>query len=62
MNGFTEKVTPDVPVVQTKEQTTREQAPVNRVHHTPPALTKVTIEQVRRDAEVITFIRSANEP
>lgn len=61
MNGFTEKVTPDVPVVQTKEQTTREQAAVNRVHHTPSPLAKVTIEQVRRDAEVITFIRSANE-
>lgn len=61
MNGFIEKATAKPAIEQTpQEQPTREQDPVTQVRRTPSSA-HVTIEQVRRDPEVITFIRSANE-
>jgi metal-dependent HD superfamily phosphatase/phosphodiesterase len=65
MNGFVEKETPEPVVVQTSAH----QALIGRANGAPPtaelatsrATDKVTIEQVRRDPEVISFIRSANE-
>ena len=65
MNGFVEKETPEPVVVQTSAH----QALIGRPNDAPPtahpatsrATDRVTIEQVRRDPEVISFIRSANE-
>lgn len=57
MTGFVEKVISDATV----EETSLEATSISRLPNGRATLSKVSIEQVRRDPEVLTFIRSAND-
>lgn len=57
MTGFVEKVISDATV----EATNREATSISRPSNGLATLPNVSIEQVRRDPEVVTFIRSAND-